>query len=422
MKTGRFRSAFFIAWRHFFSKKKHGIVNIISVISMVGVLSGTAALVIVLSVFNGMEDVVVNSFNDFNPDFKITAVQGKSFGVDTFPADRLRALKGVKAVEEVVSDLVLIEYGESQHLIELKGVSENYIAAGGFDKMLIDGSFQFHTEEPQVDEYLNAVYEPGDCGVMGSRAAGTLRLNLNSQETIKLYYPQRQSRALAREKDLTKKYLIPGGVFESQTEYDARYLFCSIDFARSLMSYEGAMTSVEVFLDPSAHMDQLQPEIEKIVGKQYHVKNRFQQEELLFKTVHSEKLVIFIILAFILFIAIFNIVGTLAMIIIEKKEEIVVLRYLGADSSLIRGIFVLEGMFISFVGGVLGMVLGGVVCLLQQTFHWVKIGDGTGSYVIDYYPVRMDAMDFLIVFVLIFVISLLASAIPAGRVRDTSKL
>jgi len=257
----------------------------------------------------------------------------------------------------------------------------------------------------------------GDYGVMGSRAAGNLRLNLNSPELIKLYYPQRKHKALARERDLLKRYLVPGGVFESQTEYDDKYLFCSIEFARSLMSYDNEVTAVELFLEDPARANQLQKQVQALVGEKFTVQNRYEQEALLFKTMKTEKIVIFVILAFILLIAIFNIIGTLAMMMIEKREDTIELNYLGADKSLIRRVFVLEGMIISFCGGVLGMVLGGVICALQSALHIVKIGDGTGSYIIDYYPIKMEMMDFLIVFATIFLISLLASLLPTIRMN-----
>lgn len=415
----KFRTALFIAWRHLFSKKKHSLVNIIAIVSALGVMSGAAALVIVLSVYNGLEDLVTDSFNDFNPDFKITAKTGKSFAVDSFPTARLQAVNGVKSVEEVISDLVLIEYGEKQHLIEVKGVNESYVAhlTQRSDSLLIDGSFEFQGGAAVSDETEGVIGEDCDYAVIGSRTAVMLGINLNSYELIKLYYPQRKHKALAREKDLIKRYLVPGGVFESRTEYDERFLFCSIDFARSLMSYEGEATAMEVFLDHPEQMERVQKELKAIVGDQFIVENRYEQEAMLFKTMKTEKFVIYIILAFILMIAIFNIIGTLAMIIIEKREDTLVMNYLGASRSLIRWVFMLEGMIISFLGGVVGMCLGWLVCILQQTFHLITIGDGTGSYIINYYPVRMDPVDFLFVFATVFVTSLLVSFLPTRRLN-----
>lgn len=395
------------------------MVNIIAIISAVGVMSGAAALIIVLSVYNGLEDLVSDSFNAFNPDFRITVKEGKSFDLSTFPLDKLGKVEGVKSVEEVVSDLVLIDYDDHQYLIEVKGVNDSYVEqlTSRKSNLLIDGSFKFHPDTADFNEEQPMIYGDCDFGVMGSRAAAMLRLNLRGAEQIKLYYPQRKSKALAREKDLIKRYLVPGGVFESQTEYDDRFLFCSIDFARSLMSYEGEATSVEIFLDNPEKFNKVQTEIQAIVGQDFVVKNRYEQEAVLFKTMQSEKVIIFAILAFILVIAIFNIIGTLAMIIIEKREDTSVLNILGADKSLVRNVFMLEGMIISFLGGLLGMLLGWIVCFLQQTFHLITLGNGSGSYIVNYYPVRMDVMDFVLVFATVFLVSLLVSAIPTHRLK-----
>ena len=392
-----------MAWRHLFSKKKHSLVNIISIISAIGVLSGTAALIIVLSVFNGMEELVVDSFNSFNPDLKITLHEGKSFVADSFPLDQLRSIGGVTAAEEVVSDLTLIEYDGKQHLIELKGVGPEYARNSGFDELLIDGDFDLQ-------------HDGCEFGVMGAIAAGTLQVNLSGGELYKVFYPKRLRKNLGNPADaFNTRYLTPCGVFSSFTEYDDKYLLCSIDFVRNLMSYENEVTSVEVFVKDAKKLPVIQKSVQKIVGDKYLVQNRFQQEELLFKTMKTEKMMIFAILSFVLLIAVFNIIGTLSMIIIEKKEDIAVLNYLGAEKSLVRRIFMTEGMIISFIGGVAGMVLGWLVCFLQQTFHFISFGNGEANYIVDYYPVKMNPVDFIVVFVTIFLISVVVSVIPSRR-------
>lgn len=372
-------------------------------------MSGAAALIIVLSVFNGMEDLVVNSFNSFNPDFKITIKEGKAFATDSFPIEKIENIEGVRAVEEVVSDLVLIEYAEKQHLIQLKGVQPNYVTNSGFDTLLIDGDFDLQANDC-------------DFGVMGAIAAGTLQLNLNSNELIKVYYPKRMRKNLGNPTDAFQtRFLTPGGVFNSFTEYDDKYLICSIDFARNLMSYENEVSSIEVFIANDKQSDEIQQQITQIVGDKYSVKNKFQQEELLFKTMKSEKLIIFSILAFILLVAGFNIIGSLGMIIIEKKDDIAILYQLGATQSLIRQIFMIEGMVISFIGGIIGMCIGWVVCILQQTLHLIPFGDGSETYIINYYPVKLAAPDFLIVFATIFLISFVASFIPIKHLQFKNK-
>lgn len=393
-----------MAWRHLFSKKKHSLVNIISIVSAIGVLSGTAALVIVLSVFNGLEDLVVNSFNSFNPDLKVTLCEGKSFEWENFPTKAISQIDGVSSVEEVVSDLTLVEYNGKQHLIELKGVGTNYGHNSGFGNLIIDGEFCL---DKDGCEY----------GIMGAIAAGTLQVNLNSPELFKIYYPKRLRKNLGNPLDaFNTHFLNPAGVFASYTEYDDKYLICPIAFARNLMDYEGEVTSVEIFVKDEKQLSSIQKKVKEIIGNQYLVQDKFQQEELLFKTMKTEKMMIFVILAFILLIAVFNIIGTLSMIIIEKKEDISVLNYLGADRLLIRKIFMMEGMIISFIGGMVGMFIGWLVCFLQEKLHLITFGNGTESYLVDYYPVKMEWIDFLVVFATIFIISLIVSLIPSRRV------
>lgn len=409
--TKNFRTAFFIALRHLFSKKKHNIVNIISIISVIGVMAGTAALIIVLSVFNGMEDLVVNSFNSFNPDVKITLKEGKSFNIDSFPKDSITQIPNVKAVEEVVSDLVLIEYDDKQHLVELKGISNTYAENSGFDTLLIDGQFllQDTAEECVVES-----------GVMGAIAAGVIQLNLLGDKMIKVYYPKRLRKNLGNPTAaFNQQYLSAAGVFSSNTDYDSKYFLCSLDFARNLMNYDNEVTSIEIYIKDHQLLEKTQQEIQFILGDNYLIQNNFQQEALLFKTMKSEKLIIFIILAFILLIAVFNIIGTLGMIIIEKKEDIQVLNYLGAAPTFIQRVFMIEGMLISFIGGLIGIMLGAIVCGLQQCFHIITLGEG---YIIEYYPVKMMFSDFSIVFVTIIITSLIVSYLPIRYLKIKNKI
>ena len=408
MTSHNFRTALFIAWRHLFSKKKHSIVNIISIISALGVIFGTAALVIVTSVFNGMEEVVTDSFNSFNPDLKITPKEGKSFLRDAIAINDIRLWDEIHTVEEVVSDMVLLEYDGKQQLIELKGVNRFYPQNCGFDDLLIDGDFRLQHDDCEF-------------GVMGASAAGTLQLNLQSPTLFKLYYPKRLQKNLGNPATaFNTRYLTPCGVFASYTEYDDRYLLCSIDFARNLMNYDNELTSIEIYVKNAKDVDAVQQRLMQTLGEDFFVKNRYQQEELLFKTMKSEKLMIFAILLFILLIAVFNIIGTLAMMIIEKKEDITVLHYLGASYVLIQKIFRLEGMIISFVGGLIGMLLGALICWGQQTFHFISFGNGDTGYVLDYYPVKMMPVDFLIVFLTIFCISLFVSSLPVHHIKRSS--
>lgn len=392
------KAALLIAWRYLFSKKKHNVINIISIISAIGIIVSSAALVIVLSVFNGMEGLVRNSFNRFNPDIEITAKEGKVIELDSFPLAQLKQLPNVISLHEVVSDLTLVNYGECQVLTNFKGVSADYPAETGLEHLIYDGEFALGTESQPA-------------AVLGATVAGMLRLNLNGLEMIELYYPKRLKKNLTLSTEaFNRQYLKPSGVFLTNTEYDKDYLFIPIEIAKQLCDYDHQATSVELYLySDVAPLKEVQKSVESIVGEKYVVKNQYQQEEELFRTMKSEKLIIFFILTLIIIMATFNIIGVIGMMIVEKKKDISVLYTLGANRSFIKQIFLFEGAFVSFIGGILGILLGFIICLLQQYLHLVKLGDGSEGFIIDYYPVAMQGEDFFLVFLAVIIVTLFAS-------------
>jgi len=403
LKNGQRKTAFFIAWRYLFSKKTHNIINVISIVSMLGIMVSAAALIIILSVFNGMQSMIGGWFNAFNPDFEITLKEGKSFAVDSFPKAQIAQIPEVEYVSEIVSDMVLATYDNRQELIRLKGIDKQYATRNDYSKLLIDGKFDlWRGEQP--------------CAVLGTVIAGKFIIQLNDYELLKLYYPKRTKKNLANPADaFNTLYLFPTGVFCTNTSYDQDYVFCPIEFARELMRYEGEVTSMEVHLRDHNSTTKCQEKIQALVGPNYQVRNKYQQEETLFKTMHSERMVIFVILAFILLVAAFNIIGSLGMLIMEKQSDTQTLRTIGASTPLIQRIFLYEGLCTSFLGGVFGIVLGVIICLIQQIFHVVKLG-GSG-YIIQYYPVEMHFTDFLLVLATVLVISLLTSLIPANKLK-----
>mgnify|MGYP003482185478 FL=1 len=391
------KAALLIAWRYLFSKKKHNVINIISIISAIGIIVSSAALVIVLSVFNGMEGLVRNSFNRFNPDIEITAKEGKVIELDSFPLAQLKQLPNVISLHEVVSDLTLVNYGECQMLTNFKGVPADYPAKTGLEDLIYDGEFFLGTESQPA-------------AVLGATVAGMLRLNLNGLEMIELYYPKRLKKNLTLSTEaFNRQFLKPSGVFLTNTEYDKDYLFIPIEIAKQLCDYDHQATSVELYLDDVAPLKEVQETAETIVGEKYVVKNQYQQEEELFRTMKSEKLIIFFILTLIIIMATFNIIGVIGMMIVEKKKDISVLYTLGANRSFIKQIFLFEGAFVSFIGGILGIFLGFIICLLQQYLHIVKLGDGSEGFIIDYYPVAMQGKDFFLVFLAVIIVTLFAS-------------
>lgn len=406
MKSNSFQTARFIGLRYLFSPKKHHAINVISIISMIGIMVSSAALIIVLSVFNGMEGLVRSSFNSFNPDYQILPKEGKVFATDTFPMAELQKLKSVQEVFEVVSDMTLMTYNEKQLLVSVKGVSPDYLHSMGIDSLLIDGNATLQ-------------YSEGPAAVMGAIAAGNIQLNLHSPEQLKVYYPKRLLKNLADpSKAFNIDYVIPSGVFASYTEYDEKYVFVPLDFARSIMNYENEVTSIELKLRNPGNYAKIRTSIEKVLGENYILKDKYQQEESLYKTMKSEKLMVFVILAFILVVAGFNMIGTLSMLIIEKKDDLSVLYAMGARKSLVRKIFLVQGGFISLLGGLAGLLIGLLVCFLQMKFHIVGLGDGSSGYLINYYPVQIEWLDFAFVLLTILIISLITSYIPVRYMKN----
>lgn len=372
---------------------------------MTGIMVSSAALIIVLSVFNGLEDLVSDSFNKFNPDYKITIKEGKSFSKDLIDVDKLLKINNISSVQEVVSDMTLLVFNEKQMLTYFKGVSNEYPQESKMNQLIYDGSFDLEKNKQPFT-------------VLGATVAGTLNINLNGFDLLKFYYPKRNKKNLSDPLDAFQiQYLQPSGVYLSHTQYDEKFVFVPIAFARELGDFDQDVTSYEIFLKKSSSQFSEQEKIERIVGPKFLVQNKFQQEELLFKTMKSEKLMVFLILSFVVLVAIFNIIGVIGMLIVEKKKDIEILNTLGASQNLIHSIFLYEGMLISLIGGVLGSILGFILCFIQQQFGIISLGDGTANYIIDHYPVIMNWIDFIIVFVSVFFISIIVSSISIRGLR-----
>jgi len=402
-----YKTALFLAWRYLFSKKEHNIINVISGISMIGIMVSTAALVVVLSVFNGMSDIIGGWFNALHADYEITLREGKSFATDSFPIQQLRQIPGVKAVNEIVCDLSLANYDDRQELLYLKGVPDNYFQTNHFEGMLVDG-----------DTALYKLRQP--CAIMGTGSAGKLEVNLLSYNLMKMYYPKRTKKNFANAAEaFNTRYIIPNGVICTNTNYDENYIFCPISFVRELMDYEGEVTSLEIQLKEGANTAKVRKQIADLAGEKFLLKDQQEQEDSLYKTMKSEKFMIYLILAFILILAAFNIIGALGMLILEKKTDTAVLFSMGASKSLIQKVFIYEGIMVSALGGLAGTLLGALICFLQQTFHIVKLGGGGAHYIIPYYPVQMRFTDLLVVLFTILVISLLTSIIPAYNLKKS---
>ncbi|MCF8227566.1 MAG: FtsX-like permease family protein [Bacteroidales bacterium] len=395
---------FYIAKRYLISKKSHNIINIISGISVSGITLGTMALIIILSVFNGFENLVISLFNTFNPDLKIEIKEGKTFTTDQLPADEIKSLPGVVSFTEVVEDNALVQYDDKQHIVTIKGLGDNFNSAA-LDSMMIDGRFQLKSKGRNF-------------AVLGAGVAYFLGVNITDfSSPLSIYVPSRtRSPSLSFENAFNEKNIMPAGVFSIQQDFDTRYILVPIDFARELMEYSNQLSSIEIGTKAGADIKSIQSRVEELAGNEFRVQNRFQQQELLYKIMRSEKWVSFLILTFILIIATFNLIGSLSMLILDKKKDIAVLHSMGANNKLIRKIFLVEGMMISLLGGILGLLLGGVITWLQMEFGLLRLGSGEGSFVVDYYPVDMQFMDFVYIFLTVALIGLISAWMPVRQI------
>jgi lipoprotein-releasing system permease protein len=376
--------SFYIAKRYLFAKKSRNAINIISAVSVAGVSVGTMALIIVLSVFNGLETMVRAIFNTFDPDIKITAAEGKTFIADTSRLKLLANVDGVSCYSLVLEENALLKYGDRQCIATIKGVDDSYSMVTDIDSSMFDGEFILRSEKGRL------------YAIPGAGVAQYLGLRVNFIAPLNIYVPRRTGgTTLNAENSFNKKYIFPSGIFEVEKEYDSKYVYVPIEFARELTEVSEGVSSVEIKFTGQADPRTVQRNIVKIFGKGFVVQNRYEQQEIFYKVMRSERLAIFFILTLILIIASFNIIGSLTMLIIEKERDIEILKSLGADNNLIRKIFIFEGWLISIIGAVTGIILGFIICWLQETYGLVKLQ--SDSLIMDSYPVVMKIKDFIIV-------------------------
>lgn len=389
----------FIALRYLFSKKKQNVINIISAISVTGIIVGTMALVIVLSVFNGFNTLIESLFSNFDPDLKITAVRGKMFSPEDSRFSEIEKLPGVIHYAEVIEEVALLKYNSQQYVATIKGVPENYAEYTNIDTLIIDGSFL-----PE-DENM-------DYAVVGQGVAYNLGLGLSFVDPIRVFVPKRGVQTtLNPARALNFDYIFPSGVFSVLEEIDSKYMIVPFGFAARLFETDGQITAIELGIDGEANTDRLQNQIREILGDSFEVKNKYQQHDLIYKTMRSEKWAAYLILVFILIVASFNMLGSLSMLIIDKKDDLFILQGMGADSKLIRRIFLFEGWLITFFGAVIGSLLGVFISWLQIKYELVSL-PGAGSFIISAYPVKIILSDILIIVGVVLGIGFIASWYP----------
>ena len=365
----------------------------------------TAALFIVLSVFNGFESLIVDLFNSFDPDLKITASAAKSFDFETFPAEKLAHEKGVVHYTRVIEENALLKYGDKSYIATLKGVDSSYFHITRLEEMMRDGS-------PAL------TYQGRQMAVLGYGVASALAVNLgNVFRPIDLYVPKKTKKGvmITPENAFNIREVLPSGVFSIQQDFDSKYVIIPLNLARELTQYGTRLNAVEVAIDKDADVFEVQHRLEKLLGPAYRIQNRYEQHEVLYKIMKSEKWAIFLILTFTLIIGSFNVIGALTMLIVEKKKDIRTLWSMGADGRMIRRVFMTEGVMISLLGCSLGVVLGFAICWLQYRYGIVSL-EGSGTFVVEAYPVEIHFRDMLSVFVTVTLIGIIAAAIPARRI------
>lgn len=399
---------FYIARRYLFAKKSQTAVNVLTLIALIGVSFGTMALVVVLSVFNGFENLILSLFNSFNPDMEIRLAEGKSFDMDEFPAEELKNIPGVLHLGEVYEETALLMYRERQHIVKLRGVDENYRHITGLDTMLLEGEYKLLS-----GDHSNLIIGQGVAYVLGANINDLLN-------PLTIYIPKRgRISGIHPAQAFNASTNYAAGIFGVQAEFDMEYVIAPISLLRFLTEHNNQVTSVMLAVDPSYNLRQLQQEVSALLGEDFMVQNRLQQEEFLYKVMQSEKWAIFFILTFIVIIAAFNITGSLTMLVLEKTRDIGILRSMGASLSMVKKIFLYEGFLISAGGALAGIISGAFVSWLQTEFGLVKI-QAEGTFIIDTYPIQTNILDFILVFFTVAAIGFLASWLPAQKIPSFS--
>ena len=389
----------YIARRYFIAKKSTNAITIISWISVLAVAVGTGALIIILSGMNGLTGLVESMYNSFNPDVKITSVGGKVFKADKRLMLSLKQINGVAYVSKTLDDNMLLKYNDKLQIVHIKGVDENFLPASRFDTLLTEGTFV----KPDAKQKQM---------VLGKGVSFRLGVGLADMFTpITVYCPKRgTSSSINPEDAFNEEKCYPSGLFTINDDFDFSYALVDYQTARALLEYSDSTSSaLEIALNPGVDAKKIKEEIQKIAGAKFKVQNKFEQSDVLFKVLETEKLWVFMILVFVLLIASFNIVASLTMLIIEKKKDIKTLSSLGADLSLIRKIFMAEGLMIVFIGSVIGILLGYILCFLQQHFGFIKFEEG---YIIDAYPVETWLSDFFAVLGTVLLTGFIAAIYP----------
>lgn len=394
---------FYIAKRYLFSKKSHNAINIISGISVCGVALATLALVCTLSVFNGFHDLIASFFTHFDPDLKVEATKGKTFVPDSAFVASIEDVPGVEVVSMTLEDDAMAKYKDQQAMVTIKGVDDNFQALTHIEEVLY-GNPEFKLYDPIADY-----------GIMGIRLMQLLGTGIQPFDPIEVYAPRRDGRVnMSNPMANFRREILysPGTVFNiNDARYATSYIITSMDYARRLFGYTAEVSAIELRLQPDADIGQVKRAVASVVGDAFTVKDHYEQQAATFKVVEIEKFISYLFLCFILMVACFNIISSVSMLILDKRDNADTLRSLGATEGLISRIFIYEGNFIALIGAFVGLVLGIILCLLQQQFGIIGLG-GDGQFVVDAYPVRVEFQDIVLVFFSVLVVSALSVWLP----------
>lgn len=389
----------YIAIKYFFSKKKIGYVHLLSIITQVGIAIGTAALVLVLSVFNGFENLVLDMYNVFDPHIKITSAEGKNFQNKKI-IDLLLLEEEINVFSSVLEEKVLVEYNKKQYLATIKGVDTNYNKLTNFDSILVKGDY--------IDNFQKT-----NVAVVGRGVAYYLSMNIGSFfENMTIYLPNRNSKNMLKiENAFVSSSISPVGIFGVQQEIDSKYIITPLSFVQNLIQKQQYVSAIEINLKEKSKMLDFQKMLSEELGEKYLIKNQYQQQDFLFKILNTERLVVLLILIFIMIISAFNIISSLAVLIIDKKKDIDQLNNLGLDKQSIRKVFTYKSMLGVLSGSFFGLLFGFSLAYLQQEFGFVKMGEG--SFVIDAYPVKILLKDLIFIQIIVLLIGFLASLLTS---------
>lgn len=395
---------FYIARRYLFSKKSTHAINVISGISVVGVAVATMALVVTLSVFNGFHDLVASFFTQMDPQLKITPVKGKTALADDPILTKIRHLPEVEVATECLEEQALAVYGDRQQMVIVKGVEDNFNQLTHIQEILEgDGDFELHAADLSY-------------GIPGLGVAYQLGLGYTYEHPLRIYAPRREGQlnmANPTEGFVVDDLYSPGVVFcMKQGKYDKNYILTSIAFTRHLFDLDGRLSSLELRLKPGSDFERVKSQMEELSAGKFYVQDRYEQQDDTFRIMKVEKLIAYVFLTFILMIACFNIIGSLSMLIIDKKEDVVTLRNLGATDHQITRIFLFEGRMISAIGAILGVLIGLLLCWLQQQYGIVRLGSSEGSFVVDAYPVSVHPWDIVLIVFTVMAVGFLSVWYP----------